>query len=219
VTARPRSAAVALAIAVLSTLAAACTNDPDTPPAPPSPFFTTGPTGSTGSTSSTGATGFPSGPSASGPIPPPGPSGSTGSLPTSAPGGGTGHLDRGTLQIRTSGDIRASKTLKQMISTVYDTPPGGMALVWTAGGVDPTTVGFGGLSFTGTERTSNTLIMTLTIATQDGGFESFTSQNGECTVSISTATADALRGSFRCAGLTTSTGPTIGAAGTFQASG
>ena len=202
---------------VVVTLGAACSSDPQTPPASPSPFFTSGPSDSTASTGSrTGATGFLSGPTGTGPPPPP--SGSTGSLPTSSPGSGTGNLNGGTLSIRTNGDIRLTNTLRQMISTVYDAPPGGMALVWTAGGVDPSTVGFGGLSFTGTAQTSNTLIVTLTIPTRDGGFETFTSQNGECTVAISTATANALRGTFRCNGLQ-SRGATIDVAGSFQASG
>jgi hypothetical protein len=215
VTVRRRSAVVALAIVVVLTLGAACSSEPETPPPSPTPFFTTGPTDET---ASTGATGFPTGATATGPVPP-GASGTTGSLPTSSPGSGTGNLNGGSLSIRTSGDIRANKTLRQMISTVYEAPPGGMALVWTAGGTDPSTVGFGGLSFIGTEPTSNTLIVTITVPTRDGGFETFTSQNGECTVSITTATADSLRGGFRCAGLAASSGATVGVAGTFQASG
>jgi hypothetical protein len=213
VTERRRSAALVLAI-VVAALAAACSSDPETPPPSPSPFFTTGPSGA----SATGTSGTPTGTTATGPLPPPGPSGTTGSLPTSSPGSGTGNIDRGSLTIRTSGAIRVTRTLKDMISTVYGAPPSGMALVWTAGGVDPSTVGFGGLSFTGTEPTSPTLIVTMTVPTRDGGFESFTSQNGECNVTISTATADALRGAFRCSSLSSGSA-TIDAVGSFQASG
>jgi hypothetical protein len=215
VTRRRRCAALLLAI-VVATLASACSNDPDTPPPSPSPFFTTGPSGASGAP--TGASGAPSGATATGPVPPPGPSGSTGSLPTASPGSGTGNINAGSLTIRTSGSIRVTKTLKEMISTVYGAPPSGMALVWTAGGVDPSTVGFGGLSFTGTEPTSPTLIVTITVPTRDGGFESFTSQSGECNVTISTATTNALRGAFRCSSLSSGSA-TIGAVGSFQASG
>ena len=214
---RRRSAAAALAI-VVATLGAACSSGAETPPPSPSPFFTSGPSDANApSGSRTGETGSRSGPTGTGPEPPAG--GATGALPTSSPASATGNLNRGSLTIRTNGDIRTNATLRQMISTVYDAPPGGMALVWTAGGADPSTVGFGGLSFTGTTRTSNTLILTLTVPTREGGFETFTSQDGECTVTIPTATANALQGSFRCAGLTASSGVTIGVAGSFQASG
>jgi len=198
----------------LASLAVACSSEPETPPPSPTPFFTSGsPTATTGTI--TGATGgVATGPTATG-----GPTGDSAALPTTDPGAGTGNIRRGSVTIRVSGDLRVTKTLRQMISTVYAPPPGGMALVWTAGGTDPTTVGFGGISFVGTEPTAPTLTVTITVPSSDTGFETYVSFDGECDVTIETATDDAIRGGLRCDGLSTAGGPTVDVTATFSASG
>lgn len=203
-------------VIALVALGPACSSEPDTAPRSPSPFFTSG---SSGASDITGGAGLSGGTGPTGTGPPPTSTGGVGALPTASPGAGTGNLTRGTLTFRVSGDLRASETLRTMISTVYAPPPGGMALVWTAGGTDPATVGFGGLSFVGTRPTDPTLTLTLTAPSRDAGFETFTSFDRECDVTIGTATPTAIRGSFRCDDLASSSGVVIDATGTFSASG
>jgi hypothetical protein len=164
---------------------------------------TTGPTGGTGSTP-TGTTGLPTG--------------STGVLPTTSPGAGTGELVAGQAALTVTGDVRATKALASLASSVYSPPPGGMAIVWTAGGTDATTLGLGGLSFTGTQPTAPTLSLTLTVQTA-GQISSFVSTAGECTVSIGVAGTDQIAGVFTCSGLVGSDGEVVDASGSFAAQG
>lgn len=198
-----------LAAAVL----AGCSAEPDQPPALPSSFFSSATPVLTGATSVT-ATG-PSGTSH-------GASGTPGALPTGSTGttgADPGDLSRGVLSIRVTGGLRAQNTLHELISAVYSPPPGGIALVWTAGGIDPTTVGIGGASFVGTQPTAPTLRMTITALSAGGGFETFESSDGECTVTLGEVSASRIVGSFRCSSLRSSSGVTVDAAGTFAASG
>jgi hypothetical protein len=117
-----------------------------------------------------------------------------------------------------TGDVQATKALTSLVSSVYSPPPGGMAIVWTAGGTDATTFGLGGLSFTGTQPTTPTLSLTLTVQTA-GQFSSFVSTAGECTVTIGVAGADQIAGVFTCSGLVGSDGEVVDASGSFAAQG
>jgi hypothetical protein len=143
--------------------------------------------------------------------------GSGGILPSTSPGAGTGNISSGQIAVQVSGDIDTQTTLTQLISAVYSAPPGGMALVWTAGGTNPSTVGLGGTSFVGTRPTSPTLILTL-VAIGDAS-ESFTSIDGECMVTIDTAGPTDVAGSFTCQALKSTSGAVVDVTGTFQAGG
>jgi hypothetical protein len=143
--------------------------------------------------------------------------GSGGVLPSASPGAGTGNISSGQVAFTVSGDIEAQTRLTQLISAVYSPPPGGMALVWTAGGSDPETVGLGGASFVGTRPTSATLILSLVAIGNTSA--SFTSTDGECTVTVDTAGPTNIAGSFACKGLQTTSGAVVDVSGTFRAGG
>jgi hypothetical protein len=143
--------------------------------------------------------------------------GSGGVLPSASPGAGTGNISSGQVAFTASGDIEAKTTLTQLLSAVYSPPPGGMALVWTAGGSDPETVGLGGASFVGTRPTSATLILSLVAIGNTSA--SFTSTDGECTVTVDTAGPTNIAGSFACKGLQTTSGAVVDVSGTFRAGG
>jgi hypothetical protein len=120
--------------------------------------------------------------------------------------------------VTVSGDVNVSKTMPDLFAGVYAAPPGGMALVWTAGGTDSTTLGLGGLSFTGTQPTAPTLSLTLTIQT-DAAIASFTSAAGECSITIGAAGGDQVSGVFTCSDLVGTRGEVVDASGTFAAQG
>jgi hypothetical protein len=200
--------AVGIALALMAVVAfSACSDDEPGPIASPSSQFAeeTGATGTvsgaTGTTASTGTTG------------------PTGGLPTTSPAAGTGNLTEGEVTFALSGDVRLTKTLGTLISAVYTPPPGGLAIVWAAGGLDATVVGIGGASFTGTRATAPTLTITITAQLPGGGLVSLLSIDGECTVTLDVAAADALSGSFACDDLVSSAGETVDAIGTFEATG
>jgi hypothetical protein len=207
------SIGLAAALAVIATFALAACSEDLVPPQPlPSSAFpedsgslppATGPSGGTGP-APTGTTGTATG--------------VTGVLPTTSPGAGTGELVAGQAALTVTGDVRATKALASLVSSVYSPPPGGMAIVWTAGGTDATTLGLGGLSFTGTQPTAPTLSLTLTVQTA-GQISSFVSTAGECTVSIGVAGADQIAGVFTCSGLVGSDGEVVDASGSFAAQG
>jgi hypothetical protein len=155
---------------------------------------------------STGATG----PTGSGP--------GGGGLPTTSPGAATGNLTDGSVELRTTGDLEVERTLPVLVSAVYSAPPGGFALVWTAGGTDATIVGIGGASFVGTRPTSPEMTLTLTVQTADG-IASFLSIDGECDVTIDVALEREVAGSFRCDDLASDAGDVVDVAATFEAEG
>ena len=100
---------------------------------------------------------------------------------------GPGRSTEVAVTLRVTGGVRVTTTLRQLVSTVYTPPPGGLALVWTAGGTDPSTVGSAGRASSGRNPTAPTLNLTITVATTDGGFETFVSFDGECDVTIAEA--------------------------------
>ena len=157
----------------------------------------------------------PTGATATGPS---GVTGTTGNLPTATAGAATGKVSSGQAAFTLTGDIRTSKTLGDLVSTVYAPPPGGMALVWTAGGNDATTVGLGGISFTGTQPTSPSLSLTITVQ-DEGAITAFISSAGECTVTIGLASGDQISGAFNCTGLSAGSNVVVDATGSFNAQG
>ena len=219
---RHRPSPIALALSLAGLFASAlvgCSSEPDQPPALPSSLLPSatptaigssgGPTGGSSGGTATGSNGVTSD----------GGSGTTGALPTGPTGEATGTLSRGGLSIRVTGQLRAENTLRDLISATYSPPPGGIALVWTAGGTDATTVGIGGASFVGSQPTAPTLTMTITVPSADGSFETFVSFAGECTITLNEASANRIAGSFRCSSLRSSSGVVVDATGIFSASG
>jgi hypothetical protein len=165
------------------------------------PTGSTGPIAANGSTGTTGETG-----------------GTIEDLPTTTAGAATGNISSGQAAFAVAGGIRTSKTLTNLVSTVYALPPGGMALVWTAGGTDATTVGLGGVSFTGTQPTSPTLSLSITLQSRNA-ITTFISAAGECTITIGLATADQISGAFTCMDLSGGPNVVVDVTGSFNAQG
>jgi len=164
------------------------------------PTGSTGPTAATGSTGTTGET-----------------DGTMEDLPTATAGAATGNISSGQAAFTVTGGIRTSKTLTNLVSTVYAPPPGGMALVWTAGGT-ATTVGLGGVSFTGTQPTSPTLSLSITVQSRNA-ITTFISAAGECTITIGLATSDQISGAFTCMDLSGGSNAVVDVTGSFNAQG
>ena len=198
----PRTLIAPMALLLPLAFLGACSEDEPTPVVEPTSAFQ--PTGATAATGPTAGTG--------------GATGATGNLPTTTAGAATGKVSSGQAAFTLTGDIRTSKTLGNLVSTVYAPPPGGMALVWTAGGNDATTVGLGGISFTGTQPTSPSLSLTITVQDK-GAITAFISSAGECTVTIGLASGSQISGAFNCTDLSAGPGATVDATGSFNAQG
>jgi hypothetical protein len=195
----PRTLIAPIALLLPVAFLGACSKDEPTTVVEPTSAFQ--PTGATGPTAETSAA-----------------TGTTSSLPTTTAGVATGKVSSGQAAFTLTGDIRTSKTLGDLVSTVYAPPPGGMALVWTAGGNDATTVGLGGISFTGTQPTSPSLSLTITVQDK-GAITAFISSAGECTVTIGLASGSQISGAFNCTGLSTGSNVVVDATGSFNAQG
>ena len=195
-----------IAVTVPLLLLPACSEDEPPPVVEPTSAFQ--PTGSTGPTAATGSTGT---------------TDETGGtiedlLPTTTAGAATGNTSSGRAAFTVTGVIRTSKTLTNLVSTVYAPPPGGMALVWTAGGTDATTVGLVGVSFTGTQPTSPTLSLTITVQSKSA-ITTLVSSAGECRITIGLATAGQISGAFTCTDLSGGSDLVVDVTGSFNAHG
>jgi hypothetical protein len=194
---------IPIALIALIALAAACSNeDLGSLPSPSSAFPSESPDDTSGATGITGANGATL----------------TGGGPPTSPGSPAGDLSDGQARFVLSGDLQIEKSLPVLVTAVFTPPPGGLAMVWTAGGTDASTLGIGGASFTGTRTTSSALTLSLT-AQSTGGLWTFLSMNGECDVTIDVAEAGALSGTFRCADLAGSDGVVVGVTASFDATG
>ncbi|MGZ8612690.1 MAG: hypothetical protein ACXWX0_10545 [Actinomycetota bacterium] len=198
---------IAAVLACLAMLVVACNDDEPVPPASPTSAFPSGTgtaSGPTG-TSASGSTGTTA-------------SGSTGALPSPDPGGGSGHLTRGTVGLQIAGDVELETSLPRLITGVVTTAPGAFAVVWAGAGADATTVGIGGGSFVGTQTSSPTLVLAITAQTADGLF-TWVSTAGECEVRLEEADTDRVQGTFACHGLSTGSGEVVDVSASFQATG
>lgn len=144
--------------------------------------------------------------------------GATGAEPAASPSGRTGTLTSGRLTIQLSGDVEVERTLETLVSTFYAPPPGGLTIVWTAGGDDATTVGMGGSTFMGTRETSPTLSVSV-VAQTTGGLARFVSTAGECDVTIDVASQNEISGRFECDTLVATSGEVVDASASFAATG
>ena len=193
-----------IAVTVPLLLLPACSEDEPTPVVEPTSAFQ--PTGSTGSTAATGSTGTT------------GETGGIEDLPTTSPGSATGNISSAQAAFTVTGGIRTSKALTDLVSTVYAPPPGAMALMWMAGGTDATTVGVGGVSFTGTQPTSPTLSLTITVQRKNA-ITTLISSAGECRITIGLASADQISGAFTCTDLSGGSNAVVDVTGSFNAQG
>ena len=162
------------------------------PPSAASPTSATGPTGATG----------------------PAISGSTG-LPTTSPGI-TGSVNVGNATIAVSGALETSQpTLPLGSPAIYAPPPGSFTLAWATAAVG---FALGGTTFVGTRPTSAALRLTFSVHSASGT-ASFTSDDGGCDVTVTTAEATAFDGTFSCVGVTDGGGTlVVDAEGSFNAS-
>ncbi|MGZ8612150.1 MAG: hypothetical protein ACXWX0_07760 [Actinomycetota bacterium] len=195
---------VRTSVALLAALVAftACSEEPAAPTTSPSSAF--GPETPPAATGSTD--------------PAAGATDATGALPTTSPGAATGTLTSGEVTFAVTGDVAVHGTLRELVSAAYAPPPGGFAIVWQAGGTDPSVVGIGGASFTGTRPTTPSLSLSLTTVTT-GGLASFLSMDGECSITIDVAAEDELSGGFACDELTGATGEVVDVTASFAATG
>ncbi len=148
-------------------------------------------------------------------VSPASPTGGPGALPTTSPGAATGTLSTGRLSLQMRGDVEHEATLTNLVTAVYAPPPSGFTIVWAAG---VTTVGMSGATFAGTEPTSPALMLSISVPSDDES-ETFLSSAGECSVTIDTADATAIAGSFVCDNLEGGGGHVVEVSGSFEASG
>lgn len=140
---------------------------------------------------------------------------SPGELPTSSRGAATGTVSEGEASVQVAGDLEAEFTSELASPVIYSPPPGALALRWVEGSNG---VGITGPTFTGTRLTSAGLALTVSLAS-GSRTAVFASVSDECTITIDTAEANSIAGSFACSGLTSSDGTaTVDASGRFSAS-
>lgn len=143
--------------------------------------------------------------------------GTTASSPTAQPTEvqGLKGVKTGEAAVEVSGDLRASLDLKELITpAVFQPPPGGLAINWKDDERD--LFGIGGTSFTGSQDTTEELVLSLAV-NDANGFHNFISSAGECTITIDRADPTGVEGSFDCTNLGNGA-DTIDATGTFSAS-
>jgi hypothetical protein len=147
------------------------------------------------------------------------PSGQTlspGELPTTSAGAATGNVTQGMASVQVAGDLETEFSAPLAVPTAYAPPPGVLALRWVRASQR---VEIAGLTFTGTRPTSPALSIVITVDTGEAT-ASFRSTKDECNVTIDTANANQLTGSFVCTGLRSADGSaTVDASGRFSASG
>lgn len=203
---RMRNLLASIVVLVFAAAVAACSSDEPPPVIQPTSAFR--PTGSTGQTAPTGPTSTGSS----------GPTGATATLPFGTGGGvRPGKLESGQAAFTVTGDLKTSAALPNLVSGVYAPPPGVLAIVWAAGGADPSNLGLGGLSFTRAKPTSPSLTLTVTVQAK-GNIATFISSAGECTVTIGQASADELSGAFDCSNLSDGSNK-VNLTGSFNAQG
>jgi hypothetical protein len=149
----------------------------------------------------------------SGPSPSPTPSlsPSPSELSSSSPSVAPETFTEGRASAQVAGDVEAEFTARLATPALSGPPPSSFALRWSRG---DDSIGMAGPAFRGTEPTSNTLSFVIV-----AGGTMFRSLAGECQVTIDTATARRLSGSFTCNGLKSQNGTlTVDASGRFSAS-
>ena len=129
-----------------------------------------------------------------------------------------GPLENGSASVATSGELALQVGFPTLVEPdVWSVPPGPMDLSWQDPGGQ--TLRISGTSFASRAATSGDRVLTFTVDGPDGPLE-FSSQTGECSITISPALPTTMGGVFTCSGLTDTTGAvTVSAQGSFAASG
>lgn len=105
----------------------------------------------------------------------------------------------GTAEVTVTGAVNASQAFPSLgLPALWVPPPGAFAMTWIGSGDRALTVG--GVSFTAQQPTSPDRVLTFTIPGPDGDLE-FSSDAGECLVTISPALPDRMGGTFLCAAI------------------
>jgi hypothetical protein len=129
---------------------------------------------------------------------------------------------RGAASVVVTGGANATVGFEGMASpTVWSLPPGSIALEWT--GPSGQFLALSGPAFTSRMQTSPSLSLSFSVHGIVSGSSvplTFTSTNGECFVTITSAFATHMSGTFDCSNLPdASGGVVVGATGTFSATG
>ena len=102
-----------------------------------------------------------------------------------------------TTQVTGSGGIRMGFNFTRLDPYSFYTGLGAQTSLTFLDGTDALSVG--GLLKMGTQKTSGDVALTLNIAAQSGSPQiNLVSGNGSCEITVDTATADSIAGSFRC---------------------
>ena len=125
-------------------------------------------------------------------------------------------LTNGAATLILSGDLTQTITFTTLSSAVWAPPPASMNLAWANGGRE---LRLTGASFVSLAVTSAEHVLSFSVQGPDGPLE-FSSADGGCSVTITPALPDNVGGVLACATITdVQGGTTVGAQGTFAASG
>ena len=125
-------------------------------------------------------------------------------------------LSTGAATFVLSGDLAQTVTLSTLESAVWAPPPASMDLAWASGGRELRLLG---TSFVSLAVTSADHVLSFTVQGPEGPLE-FSSADGGCSITITPALPNNVGGVFDCPAITdVEGGTTVGARGTFAASG
>ena len=102
----------------------------------------------------------------------------------------------GAAEVKVTGVVNAEEAYPALgLPALWVPPPGDFAMTWIGAGDGAMTLG--GESFTAQQPTSPDRVLTFAIRTADTSLD-FTSESGECLVTISPALPDRMGGTFLC---------------------
>lgn len=129
-----------------------------------------------------------------------------------------GPLQTGSASVSTTGGLALQVGFSTLVEPdAWSVPPAPMDVAWQDPGGQ--TLRISGSSFSSRAATSSDRVLSFTVDGPDGPLE-FSSQTGECSITISPALPTTMGGVFTCSGLTDTTGAvTVSAQGSFSASG
>ena len=153
----------------------------------------------------------------------PTPTSQTAATPTSSGASGTpttspvpGRVTTGIATLTATGGVQTTQSMPLTSPAVYAPQPGSFVLNWSSSAAS---FAMTGVTFVGTRPSSTVLQVFLSIHASSGTY-TFQSIDGSCQVTITTADATNLVGSYRCSNVKDSTGTvTVTAQGTFNATG
>jgi hypothetical protein len=125
-------------------------------------------------------------------------------------------LTTGRARVLLDGDLHGLHAFGELTVPVLYSPPGGVTLTWRSEAFESFTIS--GPTVLGPQPTSDATTLQFSIVS---GPEllAFTSQRGECTITVDREDTAAFAGSFDCAGVQGSGPIVVDASGTFEASG